>query len=188
MSAKKTSELDAQLTAANLDSLRVLAETLTGKSFKGTTDPIKLQAIIDISRADNIEEAQAPLKGIDSLEVGIKKIKEEAMKLVRVHVTAMSPFEKQLKGNFFDAGNTHIGYAKRFIPFDTDWHVEQILVDLINTKRYRYKVESKDHDSGRMISENRFGKSFNVAILPSLTDKELTEHVRGMKAREYDAG
>lgn len=177
-----------EITTEQIDGLRELAEALTGKKFTTTKDPAKLQAIIDIGRAEQEEKETAKTAGTG---IGVTKAqkrliaRKEATRLVRVNITAMSPFEKQLKGAFFDVGNSVIGAVRRYVPFDVDWHVEEIIVEHLKNKKYRTKREYKDPVTRQTVYENLFHRAFGVVVLESLTSEELAEHTRAMKAREY---
>ncbi len=179
--------MSEEITKEQVDALRELAETLTGKKFTTTKSHVKLQAIIDIARAEKQEEVQTS-GGTNPLKSKAEKRAEgrkEAMKLVRCNITAMAPFEKQLQGAFFDVGNSVVGSIRRYIPFDTDWHVERMLLDHIRDRSYRTKREWKDPETRKTMYENRFHKAFGVVELDSLSPDELKRHQLAMKSREY---
>lgn len=180
----------SEITKEQLDSLRELAENLTSKKFGNVKDPAKLQAIIDVARADKdeAEESGAPTLSRTAQNKKREAKRKEATKLIRVNITAMAPFEKQLKGAYFDVGNSLVGNIRRFIPFDTDWHCESMLLDHIKDRKYRTKREWKDPVTRKTQYENLFHRAFGVVVLDDLTEKELAEHKRAMKAREYKVG
>ncbi len=181
---------DNDITKEQIDSLRELAETLTGKKFGNIKDPMKLQGYIDIARADKEEaEEGAPTVLTTSMKARQRQAaRQKATKLVRVNITAFAPFEKQLKGAYFDVGNSVVGNIRRFIPFDTDWHVEAMMIDHIKDRKYRTKKEWKDPITRKPMYENIFHRAFGVMVLDDLTKEEHAEHVRAMKAREYSVG
>lgn len=99
--------------------------------------------------------------------------RKEATRLVRVHVQNMNPARKEWEGDTYTVSNSVIGTIKRYIPYNTDWHVEQALLNamqerecqIFNTRR----VNGQDVKSVRMIKE------LQIAILPPLTEKELRD-------------
>lgn len=179
-----------EMTKEQLDSLRELAENLTGKKLGTIKDAAKLQAIIDVARADKEEEEEGSPKVLSTFAHNRKReeMRKKAIKLVRVNITAMAPFEKQLKGQTFDVGSPMVGNIRRFIPFDVDWHCEEMLLEHIKDRKYRTKREWKDRETGKMQYENLFHKAYNVVLLDSLTKEQLAEHTRAMQAREYKVG
>ena len=175
----------SEITKEQIDSLRQLAENLTNKKFGNIKDPIKLQAIIDLARAEKADEPEAPANPQTTRMAKRNEQYAEHMKLVRVNITPMAPHEKQLQGNFHSAGNSVVGEVTRYVPYNVDWHIEAILLNSLKEKQYRYKREYKDPTTRRTVYENRFGRTFGIVELDSLTEQELRDHERAMKAREY---
>lgn len=175
-----------EYTKEQLDGLRDTAENISGKKLGAIKDPVKLQAIIDLARAEEEEKLANSKTTIGTRATSRRNdARKEATKLVRVNITAMSPFDKQLQGKIFDVGNSVIGKVSRYVPFDTDWHVEQMLVDHIKERRYRTKREWVDPTTRKTMYENRFHKAFGVVVLDNLSEAELKEHQRAMRSREY---
>lgn len=134
-----------------------------------------------------IEEAKAKLtpqaaKNLSKREQR-KKLKAEKMKLVRIRITPMSPFERQLKGTLVGVGNNLLGDVQRFVPFNRDWHVEQCLYDALRERVYRQRVEKVDPDTKRKYYENEFLPAFGVVLLDNLTEQELKELAADQRAR-----
>lgn len=178
-----------EITKEQLDGLRDLAEAITGKKLGNIKDPTKLQAIIDISRAEaaETEEIARNSKPVTLASKAEQRAiaRKKATKLVRCNITAMAPFEKQLQGAFFDIGNTIVGSIRRYIPFDTDWHCEEMLLNHIKERKYRTKHEWKDPTTRKTMYENRFHKAFGVVIIDDLTKEELARHTIAMQSRAY---
>jgi hypothetical protein len=180
----------SEITKEQLDSLRELAENLTSKKFGNVKDPAKLQAIIDVARADKEDEDEDAPKVLSMAAQNRKReiARKEATKLLRVNITAMAPFEKQLKGAYFDVGNSLVGNIRRFIPYDVDWHCEAMLLEHIKDRKYRTKKEWKDPITRKIQYENIFVRAYGVVELDALSAQELAEHSRAMKSREYKIG
>lgn len=129
------------------------------------------------------QEDEAPLVQTPNAAMARSTIlqgkKKEANKLVRIRVTCMNPNKREWEGEIFAAGNRYIGNIKKYIPFDNaeGWHVPQILVDVIKSKRFQMFVERRNargdkYKQGKLIPE------YSVEIMPSLTEKQLEELAR----------
>lgn len=170
------------ITPAMIDDLRMTAKNY-GCSVGNLRDPAKLQAMIDKALRERDEPAKVdPRAARQALRTERRK---DLMKLVRVRITPMAPFEKQLAGTIMDVGNTIVGNVKRYIPFNVDWHIEQIILNALQDKKYRAKREYTDPQTRRKVYENQFHKSFGIEVLPALTEEELEDHRKGMQARHY---
>lgn len=109
-------------------------------------------------------------------QVKMHKIKE-ANRLVRIRVTCMDPNRKGWKGDFFTVMNPLIGTVKKFVPFNVEWHVPQIIVKQIKRKKRQefYEVPAK---YGLKVKRARMVPMFAVQELPPLTTKELDDLAR----------
>lgn len=100
--------------------------------------------------------------------------KQEAAKLVRVRITCMNPNKREWEGELFTAGNTVVGSFTKFVPFDVEWHVPQIILNMIKQRQCQVFYTTKD-GRGNRIRKGKLIKEFAVEILPPLTEKELKE-------------
>lgn len=179
--------MSEEITQEQLDGLRDLAENLTGKKLGNVKDPSKLQSMIDTARleAEEAEKNKPQSTGLKGKAERRVEARKKATKLVRCNVTAMAPFEKQLQGTFFDVGNSVVGSIRRYIPFDVDWHCEEMLLNHIKERKYRTKHEWKDPTTRKTMYENRFHKAFGVVVIDDLSPEELERHNISMKSRAY---
>jgi len=120
--------------------------------------------------AEKAEEAKT------TAQVRMEKIKE-ATKLARIRVTCMDPNKKGWKGDFFTVMNGTLGTIKKFVPYNTIWHVPQVLVKQIKRKKRQefYEVKAK---YGMKIKRARMVPMYAVEELPDLTKEELEELAR----------
>lgn len=111
-----------------------------------------------------------------SAQVKMQKIKD-ANRLVRIRVTCMDPNRKGWKGDYFTVMNPTIGAVKKFVPFNLEWHVPQILVKQLKRKKRQefYEVGVKH---GLKVKRARMVPMFAVEELPPLSKKELDELAR----------
>lgn len=109
-------------------------------------------------------------------QVKMRKIKE-ANRLVRIRVTCMDPNRKGWKGDYFTVMNPVIGTIKKFIPFNTIWHVPVVLLKQLKRKKRQefYEVKAK---YGLKIKRARMVPMYAIEELPDLTKEELDELAR----------
>lgn len=102
-----------------------------------------------------------------------KRMKLEAGALVRVRITCMNPNKKEWEGEIFNSGNSVVGSYKRYVPFNVDWHVEQILLNMIQARQCQvfYTVS----ENGQKVRRGKLIREFGIEILPQLTEKELAD-------------
>lgn len=158
-----------------------------------TKQPSELETLKQ--RADDMGIKYSPNIGVDTLRTKVndalqpkekakvvinpttgskyQDLVNEATKLIRVRVTNLNPNKKHSDGEFFRTGNSVISTISRFVPFESDTHVEQMLLNLINNRKYATVREEKTPDGKKPVRSLR--KEFQVEVLPALTKKELEE-------------
>lgn len=103
------------------------------------------------------------------------RLKQEANKLVRVHIMNMNPARKDWESDTYTVGNAYIGTITRTIPFNVDWHVEQALLNVLQERECIVFREKKDQQTGQMSVKSVRIKELQIAVLPPLTEQELKE-------------
>lgn len=163
-----------------LDTLKSRAD-LMGISYHPNISAERLAQRIQ-DRLDNPEEdsEEAPKAKVapKNLEVTASRkstLRAEAMKLVRVNITCMNPAKREWENEHFTVGNSVVGTVSRVVPFNTSdgWHVEQILLNMIQARKCQVFVDVKRN--GVTVKESRLIKEFAVEILDPLTPKQLEE-------------
>lgn len=104
-----------------------------------------------------------------------RRLRDEALKLVRINISCMDPAKQKHKGELLCVSNRNIGSVQRFIPYNRDWHVEQVILDALLDKNYMVFDEEKTPRAGIIIKTPRNVPAFNIRILPPLTDGELKD-------------
>ena len=101
--------------------------------------------------------------------------KKKALRLVRIRVTNMNPVKGNLLGEILSCGNAEIGFVKKFIPFNAEqgWHVPQIMVDVLKSKKYMSHYEVKI--GNKKVKKHRLVSEYAIEIMPPLTAEELQE-------------
>lgn len=161
-------ELDNELTA-----LKDKAELL-GITYHPSISAAKLKEKIDAKLVEQLA-AEKPVAATESVAEYRKRMRDQAMKLVRVIVTPMDPLKKEYTGEIFTVGNSVVGMVSRMVPYNNEegWHVEQIILDTLKEKKVQVfvkkKVNGKEHKEGKLIP------AFGIQVLDPLTKVELGE-------------
>ena len=146
--------------------------------LKGRADDMGLKYHPSISLDKlkaKIAEANEPVQAAPAVLSRNERRKahmDEAKKLIRVRIVNMNPNKRDWTGEFFSASNNVVGTIKRYVPYDTEWHVENFLYKTIKNRKFRVTKEVSDGKGGK-ITQNRFMPEFAVEELNPLTDKEL---------------
>ena len=86
----------------------------------------------------------------------------------------MDPNKKGWKGDYFTVMNSTFGTIKKFVPFNTIWHVPQVILKQIKRKR-RQEFYEEVLSNGRKVKRSRMVPMFAVEELPDLTPDELQD-------------
>lgn len=168
-----------------LDSLKTKAD-LMGVKYHPSISYEKL--LIKVREAQSApagevgvaEEEQTSVVQTKETEVEKRKrLKAEALKLVRVNISNMNPFKRDIESEIVSAGNKYVGTIKRCIPFNTPdgWHIEQILLNTLKERKCQLFVDVKG-PQGQTIRTGKLVPEFAIEILPPLTPQELKELAR----------
>ena len=159
-----------------LISLKKKAEML-GITFHPSIGYDKLKEKVDEKLAeqpkeDPVDAGQIPkLKSKREVE---REVRDRASKLTRVMITSRDPNKKDWPGEIISAGNSTVGFFKKYIPFGTEWHVPQVILNALAAKKVQTfipKIDSKGNKTkvGRLIN------AYNIEVLPPLTPQELQD-------------
>lgn len=124
-----------------------------------------------MAELEPVEEVVEPVK-TETRQQRRLRLRREAAKLVRIRVTCMNPAKREWQGELFSVGNTAVGDYRRMVPFGVEWHVEQIMLNMIQERKYQM-FRTKRNAAGETYKEAEFVKEFAVEILPALTPTEL---------------
>ena len=103
-----------------------------------------------------------------------KRLKNEANALQRVIVTCMNPHFKEYQGNFFSTGNRVVGTIRKYVAFGVEYHVPNMLLDMIETKEFTAFTNGKD-SKGRPAKLTSKQKAYAIQRLAPLTADELKD-------------
>ena len=134
----------------------------------------KIQDAVDAETAELSAPVAEEVKG--STERTPEEIRAEAMRLVRIRVSCMNPAKKDYEGDIFATGNTIVGTVRKYVHFNVEWHVPNIIYNLLKTKKYQAFVEKKVRsDTGVVVrvKEGRLIPEYAIELLDPLTSQEI---------------
>lgn len=176
------SNADVQIAKEMRDALEQQASML-GISFHPNISDEKLSQRIK----EKLEETQ-PEPTTNSAKISSeadlrRKMQDEATKLVRVIISCNNPLKKAWEGEVFKAGNRYLGTVTRYVPFDREWHVPQILLNVIKERMYQAFVTKVDDRTQQEYTRAFQRKEFVVEVLDQMSEAELKELARRQAAR-----
>ena len=167
---------DAAVVADELSALKARADLL-GVSYHPSIGVEKLREKVNaaVTKPEPVKEAVQVATPV-SEAMRRKQLKQEAAKLVRIHLTCMNPAKKEWPGEVFTVGNALVGTFKKFIPFEAEegWHVPQIMYQMLKDRQCQIFVNGKSKN-GVTIRTGKIIKEFAIEVLDPLTPKELQE-------------
>lgn len=123
----------------------------------------------------------------DQAELKAKlRARQEATKMVRIIISSMDPSRSEHKGELISVGNSVIGNITKFIPYETEWHVENIVYLALKEKKYRQTVRKKE-GQGRITQSSRLVQALSIQLLAPLTEAELKELKRQQALLDSEA-
>lgn len=164
-------EQDFELAEAELTALKAQADLL-GIKYHTSIGAEKLSAKIKENSEANLSEGRVH-SGLSSSNTKSKR--QEASKLIRVMVTCMNPLKSEWEGEIFTVGNATAGTFKKYVPFGVEWHVPQIMYNMIDARQCQVFQTKTDKNTGQKSRQGRLIKEFAIQNLPPLSKKELDD-------------
>ena len=167
-----------------LDALKARANLL-GVKFHPSISLEKLRekvnaAVTSEGAATSEEEAKDPAEPKqETIGEKRKRLKTEALKLVRIRLTCLNPAKKEWEGEIITVGNSLIGSVKKFVPFNADdgWHVPYVIYQQLKERQCQIFYTATDA-RGNKVRKGKLIKEFAIEVLPPLTKEELEELAR----------
>lgn len=128
-----------------------------------------------LQKADEAEE-------LEDENTKLKKLQDEALKLVHVIISPNDPLKQQMTQEYFGTGNLVLGTIARVIPFGENWLVEQALLNTIKEKQYQMHLV-KRNAKGEEYTESKLVPAYQITELPLPTKAEIEELARTQQAR-----
>lgn len=165
-----------------LEALKKEADAL-GLEYRSNVSLVKLQSLIYDAKENLAEGKEAKAPRVITKEDVTANIKARALALVRVIITPQNPAETDLQGRMVSVGNGCIGTVRRFIPFNVEWHVEQVLVDYLREQRFQAFIRRKNH-LGIETASAKMNPAYAINVLNPLSKAELKELADDQRARQ----
>lgn len=129
-------------------------------------------------KTDPIDAGVVPV--LDKAEMRNSK-RKDATQLVRVMVTTRDPNKKDWPGEIVSAGNSTLGFFKKYIPYGTEWHIPKILFNVLRDKKVQVFVPKVD-SKGNKTKVPKLINAYNLEVLPALTADEITDLAKAQQA------
>lgn len=169
--AEDSSETDTDFDLpkeSEIDSLKARADQM-GLSYHPKIDVASLREKVQEAVSKNTPYK----KPVESEAQRRSKHLKEAGRLRRIRVTCMNPMKAEWEGEIFTAGNGVIGNFKKYVPFEVEWHVPQIILDMMEQRKYQSFYTVTDPKTGQKGRKGKMSKEFAIQMLPDLTEEEL---------------
>lgn len=165
------------------DSLKALADQ-QGLKYKENIPTDRLRALV-YGASDEVDEPVVVVE--ESLADKRLRIRNAALKLIRVNITCMNPAKAAYTGELFTIGNSIIPTITKMVPFGTPegYHIPQILLDHIKSKEFQTFIPKKGKNGIDTVTSKCI-REYAVEILPSLTPTEIQEiaKLQAMKSNQ----
>ncbi len=144
---------------------------------------IKMETLRERIAAAQSGEAEAEVTQEASPELAAQRIRQEALRLVRIKLACMNPAKKEWEGEIITVGNSVVGTHKKYIPFNADegWHVPKIIYDALVERQCQVFTTVRD-SRGNNVRKGKLIKEFAIEVLPPLNKEELAELARRQAA------
>lgn len=127
------------------------------------------------------------MKKISEFENGIKKLNEtsivttdltskedslerQANKLIRCKIVCYNPAKDKIGGEIISVGNSVIPEQRKFIKYDTPYHISQLMYNVLKEKTFtRFKTVNTQQEKTQKAFQ---AKEYAIEILPPLTSEE----------------
>lgn len=149
-------------------------ESLADRVKKHIEEMDKVAAESTAPDAPEVTTPETPKKDVIPETVRLRRQqKRDLLKLIRVRITCHDSSKSAWEGKPFSGGNDIIPSITRYIPFGREWHCEQILLNIIKEERYTMRTSKKVN--GKLVTTAQTVPTYNVEILPPLTEKEIKQ-------------
>tara|TARA_B110000285_G_scaffold202411_1_gene237728 strand:+ start:5883 stop:6488 length:606 start_codon:yes stop_codon:yes gene_type:complete len=103
-----------------------------------------------------------------------QRLKLQANQLWRVRIACMNPNRRDHDGEIFTAGNGVVGTFRRMVPFNEDWHVPGIILNMIEDRQCQI-FTNVTGPKGQKSRVGKLVKEFSVDRLDALTEEEIKD-------------
>lgn len=139
---------------------------------KDPEEPAEPEAVEEVAAAPVPRSGMT--KGQETRAQRQQRLRRESTKLVRISINCMNPNMREHEGMIFTVSNSIVGTHKKYVPFNTPWHVPKIIADHIEERQCQIFTTTKG-PRGNKIRKGKLIKEYAVEYLPALTKKELDD-------------
>lgn len=168
-------DIEEVLVQDELSTLKARAQLL-GLSFHPSIGLEKLREKVNGVTAEKPAVAESAPAEIESETQKRFRMKQEALRLIRIRVSCMNPAKSEWSGEIFTVGNSTIGSVKKFVPFNIDegWHVPHIMYEQLKERQCQIFTTVRDA-RGNNVRKGKMIREFNIEVLAPLTPAELAD-------------
>lgn len=103
------------------------------------------------------------------------ELKRKATALVRINIACMNPMKSDWEGEIFSTGNKVVGTMKKYVPFNTDWHVPRMVYNMIKQRKCQVFYTIRNPVTGEKSRKGKLINEFTVSELPPLSEREMKD-------------
>ena len=157
-----------------LDTLKSRADMM-GIGYHPKIGLDKLKAKINKELSSDVEEeAPAAVPEVESKRQRLGRLRKESARLVRVNVTCMNPTMKDHEGGVYTVSNGVVGTHKKYVPFNSDWHVPTIIYKHMKERMCQIFQNAKG-PRGERIKSKKMIPELSIQLLNPLTGEEIKD-------------
>lgn len=167
MSEKNEQNLDTPEAAAELEALKAQADALNIKYKSNITAKTLSERIAEATAEEKPEVEEV----LDENAIRLKK-KQEQTRLRRVRITCMNPAKREREGDIIKCGNDLVGSLTRYVPFNVEWHIPQMMLNVMKAKTFPQFYTVKLPQGGN-TRKHRLVPEYAIEILEDLSEAEI---------------
>lgn len=156
-----------------LQALKTKADML-GVTYHPNIGLDKLKEKVDAKMADLPKEDPKDTGIVPHLEKSKIEKHRECARLVRVIVNTRDPNKKDWPGEILSVGNSTVGFFKKYIPYGTEWHIPNIMIETLKGKKVQIFVPKID-SRGNKTKIPKLINAYTIEELEPLTAAELAD-------------
>lgn len=98
-------------------------------------------------------------------------LEKQANKLIRCRIVCHNPAKNKIGGEIISVGNSVIPEQRKFIKYDTPYHISQLMYNVLKEKTFtRFKTVNTQKEKTQKAFQ---AKEYAIEILPPLTSEEF---------------
>lgn len=153
-----------------LETLRKKIQEALDKQSPAKTDGYRTNVTDDEDEPDEApRDTEAQMR---------KRVREDALRLVRCRIYNLNPEKRDLHGEIITVANKVIGTVAKMIPFgeatDNGYHIPWVIYKNLKARQFQ-SINTKKTKEGTLEIIRRMVPEYNIEIMEPLTAEELEE-------------